>query len=104
MNINIISSQANSNLLMGYVTAPIMQDVFIDSSILSVTDKEIYDNFFAEFGNHVGFNISNCEIECDFNRVTTDVVVTDQLNLDFDTLTEMQQLIVVEFIVLLETV
>jgi hypothetical protein len=103
MKINILSSQANSNLLMGLITDPEQKDVSINRDTLSNINKEIYDNFFTEFGNHCGIDIDNCSIDFDANRVTIDSVSSDPVQLDYQTLNEESKQIVDEFIILLET-
>jgi len=103
MNINILSGQALSNQLMGLVTDPIQTDIYIKREELSITDGEIYDNFFAEFGNHSGLNISNCSIAMDCNRVTTEVVLNDMVELDYSLLSEDSKQIVDEFLILFQT-
>jgi len=103
MNINILSGNGNSDLLMGLITDPDQTDVFINRENLSNTNREIYDNFFTEFGNHDCLNISNCEVDLEANRVTIDNVSHGTIELDYLLLGEDSKQIVDEFLILLQT-
>jgi len=104
MELNILSSQADSNLLMGFITDPEMKDLYIVLEDLSTIDKNLYNNFFLEFGDHANLIVSNCTIQLETNRVTVNNVSNDTLEVDFNSLDNDQQLIVEQFIDLLNRI
>lgn len=101
MEINILSSQANLNLLMGFITEPELKDVSIVFEDLSVIDKNIYSNFFLEFGSTASLKIKNCTSQVESNRITQDIVSDEFVEFDFDTLDNDQKLNVEQFLDLL---
>jgi hypothetical protein len=101
MKINILSGQGNLNILMGFITDPEMKDLYIELEKLSTIDKNIYNNFFLEFGDYTSLTILNCTISVDSNRVTTNNVSTENLEIDFNTLDNDQKLNVEQFLDLL---
>jgi len=102
MNINIISGQADSNIIMGMVTAPVIKNIYLDRALMSNTDREIYDNFILFFGSFSSLNISNCAAAIDCNRVSTDSVSIDSLELDYLLLSSESKQIVDDFLTLFE--